>query len=181
MPGSAESLFTIGHSNRSWDEFLGLLWRYEIELLCDVRTAPGSRKHPQYNRAELEAALKAAGIGYLYCRELGGFRKATGSRANSGWRNASFRGYADYMQTEVFKAALDRLLEITGARTTAIMCAESVYWRCHRSLIADALTIRNIEVRHILGLDKASPHRITRFARVTGPEITYPPEQAYVI
>lgn len=177
MRGSAESLFTIGHSTRAWDEFLALLQRYEIELLCDVRTAPGSRKHPQYNQADLEAALNEAGIGYLYCRGLGGFRKATGSPVNSGWRNPSFRGYADYMQTEEFKAVLDRLIEIAGAGTTAIMCAEAVYWRCHRSLIADALTIRNIEVRHILGLGRASPHRITRFARVTGLEITYPPDQ----
>lgn len=137
MSDSAESIFTIGHSTRPWDEFLALLRRYEIKLLCDVRTAPGSRKHPQYNQANLEAALGEAGIGYLYCRELGGFRKASGTSPISGWRNASFRGYADYMQTEEFKAAVDRLVEIAGAGTTVIMCAEAVYWRCHRSLIAE--------------------------------------------
>ncbi len=177
MPDSARYVFTIVHSIRPWDEFLALLQRHEIELLCNVRTGPGSRKHPQYNRANLEVALKEAGIGYLYCRDLGGFRRAGEDSPNSVWRNASFRGYADYMQTAEFNAALDRLVEIAAARRTAIMCSEAVYWRCHRSLIADALTIRNMEVRHILGLDKASPHGITRFARVTGREITYPPEQ----
>lgn len=176
MPDSAAAIFTIGHSSRPWNEFLALLQRYEIELLCDVRTAPGSRKHPQYSRAALELALTEAGIGYEYCRELGGFRKAREDSLNSGWRNASFRGYADYMQTEEFTASIDRLVETAKARTTAIMCAEAVYWRCHRSLIADALTVRNISVRHILSLNQASPHRITRFAHVTRYDITYPPE-----
>lgn len=177
MSSLTRVIFTIGHSTRAWDEFLALLRRYRIEVLCDVRTAPGSRNYPQYTRASLETALEEAGIGYSYCPDLGGFRRAGESSPNTGWRNASFRGYADYMQTAEFQAAVDRLVGIAAAGNTAIMCAEAVYWRCHRSLIADALTVRGIEVRHILGPSAVSPHRLTRFARVTGRKITYPPEQ----
>ena len=146
-----------------------------MELLIDVRTAPGSRRMPHFAKAALEASLPEAGIAYLHAPELGGLRRPRRDSVNGGWRNDSFRGYADYMQTAEFWSALERLIEVARERRTAVMCAEAVPWRCHRSLIADALTVRGIEVGHITGPGRPSPHHITPFAKVLDGRITYPP------
>jgi uncharacterized protein (DUF488 family) len=142
----------------------------------DVRTAPGSRRHPQFMRDELACSLADEGIDYIHLKELGGFRKPRTDSPNSAWRNESFRGYADYMQTPEFDAALERLIELAGDRSTAVMCSEAVPWRCHRSLIADALTVRGIPVQHLMSERAAKGHTLTSFAVVDGERITYPQE-----
>jgi uncharacterized protein (DUF488 family) len=167
-------LFTIGHSNRSFEEFTLILKAHTIELLADIRTVPKSRHNPQFNREALAAALPREGIGYVHMPTLGGLRHPRKDSSNDAWRNASFRGYADYMQTPEFSTAIDRLLSETAARRTAIMCAESVPWRCHRSLVADAVTARGIEVLHIMNATAANPHKLTPFAQVEGDQVTYP-------
>ncbi len=154
-----------------------MLRAHEVETLVDVRTAPRSRHNPQFNSDALPAALAAAGIGYLHMPTLGGLRHPRKDSLNLGWRNESFRGYADYMQTPEFGAALDRLIELGRARRMAIMCAEAVPWRCHRSLIADALAARGIAVEHIMSEAAARPHTVTPFARIEDGRVTYPPEQ----
>jgi uncharacterized protein (DUF488 family) len=140
-----------------------------------VRTAPGSRRHPQFMGGALAQSLPAVGIDYVHLKELGGFRKPRPDSPNGAWRNQSFRGYADYMQTPEFEATLDRLIKLASERRTAVMCSEAVPWRCHRSLIADALTVRGIPVEHVMSERAANPHRLTRFAHVDGERITYPP------
>lgn len=167
-------LFTIGHSTRAQETFLELLEAYRVELLADVRTIPRSRHNPQFTREALTATLAARGIGYMHLASLGGLRHPRRDSLNTGWRNSGFRGYADYMQTEAFAAALEHLLDLAAARPTAIMCAEAVPWRCHRWLIADALVVRGVAVEHILSLNRSQPHQLTPFARVTGQQITYP-------
>ena len=146
----------------------------QVELLVDVRTVPASRRMPHFAKAALERSLPEHGIAYLHMPELGGLRKPRPDSTNSGWRNVSFRGYADYMQTDEFWAAIDRLIVLAGQRRLAIMCAEAVPWRCHRSLIADALTVRGVEVRHITGPAAPSLHRLTPLAHVERGRITYP-------
>ncbi len=150
--------------------------RNEIELLVDVRTLPASRRMPHFGKAALERSLPARGIAYVHMPELGGLRKPKSDSVNLGWRNPSFRGYADYMQTDEFWSAIDRLRELARARRVAIMCAEAVPWRCHRSLIADALLVRGVEVRDITGVGEPTVHSLTPFARVEGERITYPPD-----
>jgi uncharacterized protein (DUF488 family) len=145
-----------------------------VERLIDVRTAPGSRRLPHFARASLEVALPERGIEYMHMPELGGLRKPRPDSVNSAWRNDSFRGYADYMQTDDFWLALDRLRALAAAKRTAVMCAEAVPWRCHRSLIADALTIQGVEVRHITGRGEPAAHRLTPFGFVVEGRITYP-------
>jgi uncharacterized protein (DUF488 family) len=145
-----------------------------VELLVDVRSAPGSRRMPHFAKAALELSLPAARIAYRHMPELGGLRKPKDDSINQGWRNVSFRGYADYIQTADFGRALNELIALAASRQVAIMCAEAVPWRCHRSLIADALTVRGIEVRHITGMGQPSMHHLTAFARVDGDRITYP-------
>ena len=167
-------LFTIGHSNRSLEDFASILKAHGIELLADIRTVPKSRHNPQFNRETLAAALPHEGIAYIHVPALGGLRHPRKDSTNDAWRNASFRGYADYMQTPEFTAALDALLRESSARRTVIMCAESVPWRCHRSLVADAATVRGIDVRHIMSETVANPHKLTPFARVEGVQVTYP-------
>lgn len=169
------TVFTIGHSTRSLDELVELLRANDIELVVDVRTAPGSRRVPHFAKSSLGAQLPLRGIEYIHLPELGGLRKATSGSANAGWRNASFRAYADYMQTEAFLAGLNRLMAMANGRKLAIMCAEAVPWRCHRSLIADALTARGVEVREIIGWRPARLHTMTSFARIDGDRVTYPP------
>lgn len=142
-----------------------------------MRTAPGSRRHPQFMSAELARSLAEHGIDYIHIKELGGFRKPAPNSPNGAWRNESFRGYADYMQTPEFEAALGRLIELARDRGTAIMCSEAVPWRCHRSLVADALTVRRIPVRHLMSERVATPHTLTSFAVVDGERITYPPSE----
>lgn len=167
-------ILTAGHSTRPIGEFLGLLRAHGVELVADVRTVPRSRRNPQFNREALPASLAAEGIEYLHMPELGGLRRPRKDSINSAWRNESFRGYADYMQTPEFAAALARLIELGSGRRVAVMCAEAVPWRCHRSLIADALAARGIEVRHIMSETQARPHEVTPFARIEGNRVTYP-------
>jgi uncharacterized protein (DUF488 family) len=174
---SEGTIYTIGHSTRPVDEFTRLLQIYGITGLADVRTVPRSRHNPQFNAEALAASLPLAGIEYVPMRELGGLRHARKDSPNGGWRNAGFRGYADYMQTPGFGKALEALMVLGGKRRTAIMCAEAVPWRCHRSLIADALNVRGIPVIEILSETSSRPHKLTPFAHVEGASISYPPEQ----
>lgn len=166
-------VLTIGHSNRPLAEFLEMLKAHAVDVLVDVRTVPRSRYNPQFNREVLPQSLAAEGIEYLHMPGLGGLRHSHQDSRNTGWRNLSFRGYADYMQTAEFKDHVDALLRMEG-RHLAIMCAESVPWRCHRSLIADALAVRGVPVRHIMSATRSDPHKLTPFARVQGTEVTYP-------
>jgi uncharacterized protein (DUF488 family) len=166
-------MLTVGHSNRPIDEFLRLLKAHGVELLVDVRTVPRSRHNPQFNQDSLPQSLAAEGIRYEHMPGLGGLRHARKDSPNTGWKNLSFRGYADYMQTAEFAQNLDALMKHQDG-VVAIMCAESVPWRCHRSLIADALTARGIPVRHIMSAARSNPHKLTSFAHVEGDRITYP-------
>jgi len=168
------TVWTIGHSNRSFDDLVKALRTYGIKAVVDVRTVPQSRANPQFNRDELEAKLPEAGIAYSHAKDLGGLRHPTKDSPNSGWRNESFRGFADYMQTEDFRQALDRIIDQANATPTAIMCAETLPWRCHRSLIADALVVRGLDVVEIFDAAKSQPHKLTPFAVVDGDRITYP-------
>jgi uncharacterized protein (DUF488 family) len=168
-------LFTIGHSTRPIKDFIALLRAHGVRRVVDVRTIPRSRHNPQFDRAALAKSLHNARIHYTHVAALGGLRHARKDSVNAGWRNASFRGFADYMQTPQFEAGLQRLVEVAAKEPCAIMCAEAVPWRCHRSLIADALTVRKIAVRHITSRTRAEEHRLTPFARVKGINITYPP------
>ena len=171
------TIFTVGHSTLAIERFTALLAAYGIERLADVRTVPRSRRNPQFNADSLAESLRAHGVEYVPLGELGGLRKPQPDSPNAGWRNESFRGYADYMQTEPFARGLARLIELAGARRTAIMCAEAVPWRCHRSLVADALGARGIPVVEILGEASYREHALTPFARVSGTSVTYPPAQ----
>jgi uncharacterized protein (DUF488 family) len=167
-------LWTIGHSTRSLDELVAMLRAFEIAILADVRSIPRSRHNPQFNADALEAALGALDLRYERVPELGGLRRARRDSPNTAWRNASFRGYADYMLTEAFERGLERLRALAGEGRVAILCAEAVPWRCHRSLVADALTVRGARVEHITGVGRASRHRLTPFAALEGTRITYP-------
>ncbi len=167
-------MLTVGHSNRPLEEFLHLLRAHGVRLLADIRTVPKSRYNPHFNRENLPGPLAAAGIDYVHLGGLGGLRHARKDSANTGWRNSSFRGYADYMQTPEFERALAELVELDAHRSTAVMCAEAVPWRCHRSLVADALTARGIPVRHIMTPTRADVHKLTSFARVEGTRVRYP-------
>ena len=167
-------IWTIGHSTRSIDEFISLLKENEIKLLVDVRTWPGSKRYPQFNKEALAESLNAQGIRYEHFPELGGKRKPKPDSRNATWRNASFRGYADHMETEQFQKGIERLLEVAAqAGPTAIMCAEAVWWRCHRSLIGDYLKAHGVEVLHVLGSNKVEPHPYTSAARIVNGELTY--------
>jgi uncharacterized protein (DUF488 family) len=167
-------VMTIGHSTRTWRDFLEILRAHSIKRVVDVRSIPRSRHNPQFNRETLSRKLRAARIGYVHLRKLGGLRHARRDSPNMGWRNASFRGFADYMQTSEFEAGLLRLMKLAGQKKCAIMCAESVPWRCHRSLIADALTVRGIQVDDIMSMNRSRVHSLTPFSRVQGLRITYP-------
>jgi uncharacterized protein (DUF488 family) len=168
------SIATVGHSTHSIDDFIGILQAHDIRQLADVRTMPRSRRVPQFNREALAASLPAEGILYRHMPGLGGLRHPKRDSTNTAWRNASFRGYADYMQTPEFHENLDKLIEFANDTPTAIMCAEAVPWRCHRSLIADALLARGIQVIEILSAKQSRPHAMTPFAQVNGAEVTYP-------
>lgn len=169
-----KTVYTVGHSTRSAEEFAALLKTFDVEQLADIRTIPRSRKNPQFESAALRDTLQQHGIAYVHLPGLGGLRHPGKDSVNTAWRNDSFRGYADYMQTSEFAAALDRLIELLAARTTAIMCAEAVPWRCHRSLVADALLVRDITVIDIMSATKSKEHTLTAWARVDGVRITYP-------
>ena len=167
-------VLTIGHSTRTWDDFRDLLRAHRVKRVIDVRSIPRSRHNPQFNRETLRTKLRAAEIGYVHLRRLGGLRHARRDSLNMGWRNTSFRGFADYMQTSEFKVGLHRLIKLAGQKRSAIMCAEAVPWRCHRSLIADALTVRGIQVDDITSMKRSQVHSLIPFARVQGHRITYP-------
>jgi uncharacterized protein (DUF488 family) len=173
-------IHTIGHSTHPIEEFVEMLRSFGIERLIDVRTIPRSRHNPQFNHQELARSLHNRAISYRHLKSLGGLRHARKDSVNTGWHNSSFRGYADYMQTPEFEEGLAGLIALAREKVSAILCAEAVPWRCHRSLIADALVVRGIEVRHILGTGNARPHELTPFARVTGIAITYPADAAAV-
>jgi len=190
-------IWTIGHSTRAIDEFISLLKENEIKLLADVRAWPGSKRYPQFNKDALAESLTAHGIRYEHFPELGGKRKSKPDSRNTAWRNASFRGYADYMETEQFQKGVERLLAFArsdglGSRRNerdggeavipsaiAIMCAEAVWWRCHRSLIADYLKARGMEVLHVLGANKIEPHPYTSAARIVNGELSYEAESLF--
>jgi uncharacterized protein (DUF488 family) len=167
------SLWTIGHSTLSIDDFIGKLKSFEIQVLADVRSYPGSRRYPHFNREQLRASLADAGVRYEHFAELGGRRRARPDSLNIAWRNESFRGYADYMETSEFRDGIDSLLNIASTQRTAIMCSEAVWWRCHRSLISDYLKVKGIDVNHIMSIGKAEPHPFTSAAGVVDGELSY--------
>jgi uncharacterized protein (DUF488 family) len=178
------SILTVGHSNRSLEDFLALLKAHGVQRLVDVRTVPRSRHNSQFNRlpavagGALPQTLRRARIAYTHLATLGGLRRASRDSVNTGWNNLSFRGFADYMQTPEFAAGLARLEKLAQTKRCAIMCAEAVPWRCHRSLLADALTVRGHAVEHIMTLTRRNLHKLTPFARVRGKRITYPATRA---
>jgi uncharacterized protein (DUF488 family) len=169
-------ILTIGHSTRPIGEFIALLCAHGVAELIDVRTVPRSRHNPQFNRDSLPASLAEAGIDYVHKPDLGGLRRPRKDSRNTGWRNSGFRGFADYMETPEFATALASLITCAEETHAAIMCAEAVPWRCHRSLIADALTVRGIPVGHIMNERPAELHRLTAFARVEAGNVSYPAE-----
>ncbi len=175
-------IWTIGHSTRNIDEFISLLEKNGIKLLVDVRSLPGSKRYPQFNKEALVESLNTNGIRYEHFPELGGRRKTNADSRNTAWRNASFRGYADYMETEQFHNGVERFLALAGeAEPAAIMCAEAVWWRCHRSLISDYLKARGIEVIHILDANKIEPHPFTSAARIVHGALSYANEEDRLI
>jgi uncharacterized protein (DUF488 family) len=168
------TVWTVGHSTRSWEAFLALLREPEIDLLVDVRHYPSSARAPWANQAGLVSNLQEAGLSYEHLVDLGGYRKPRPDSRNTGWRNAGFRGYADYMETDPFRTALDRLIALAKERRTAIMCAEAVPWRCHRGVLSDALLVRGVRVIHILPPRTTQEHALAPFAMVRGGRVTYP-------
>jgi uncharacterized protein (DUF488 family) len=167
-------VLTIGHSTHPLDIFIQMLQRHGVTLVADVRTVPRSRHNPQFNRETLPDSLKGVRIGYVHLPGLGGWRSPRAVSPNQGWRSPGFRGYADYMLTAEFAEHLEAVMELARRARVALMCAEALPWRCHRSLIADALLVREIPVEHIMDRDSSQPHRLTPMARVEGTRITYP-------
>ena len=170
-----KAVLTIGHSNRPLEEFLQMLQAHGVTFVVDVRKMPGSRRNPQFDSDTLPQALQQAGISYVHMPGLGGLRRRRPDSPNTGWKNASFQGYADYMQTPEFERSLRELLDRASEERVALMCAEAVPWRCHRSLIADALVARGVTVEHILGASRTQPHTLRLWARVQGTRLIYPP------
>ena len=169
-------IYTIGHSTRSLDELVDQLRVFNVSVLADIRTIPRSRHNPQFNGDSLPSALSRRGLRYLHLARLGGLRRARKDSLNTGWRNASFRGFADYMATEDFESGLAELRTLAATERVALMCAEAVPWRCHRSLVADVLAARGAHVEHITSSPRSIPHRLTAFARVEGARVTSPGE-----
>ena len=168
------TIFTVGHSTRTLPEFVEILRAYRIALVVDVRSVPRSRHNPQFNKETLPAALKAEAVGYVHMPDIGGLRRPVANSVNTAWRNKSFRGYADYMQTKEFTEQLLHLMALARENCVAIMCAEALPWRCHRSLIADALVVRKVTVEHIISKDSVIRHKLTEWAHLEGTKITYP-------
>ena len=167
-------IYTIGHSTHPIDDFIAILKHYHIDELVDIRTIPKSRHNPQFNEPELAHALRNHHIGYRHQKNLGGLRHTHANSINTAWENASFRGYADYMQTDEFKEGVETLIKIAHEKTVVIMCSEAVPWRCHRSLVGDALLVRGITVEDIFSITSCKPHTLTPWALVQGTTITYP-------
>ena len=178
LKGRKLIIYTVGHSTRSLDDLVAILRAHGVKRVVDVRTIPRSRHNPQFNRETLSKALHNRHLSYRHMKSLGGLRHAGPNSINIGWRNASFRGFADYMQTPPFAVALERLLILAEQKPTAIMCAEAVPWRCHRSLIADALTARGYQVRDIMSVTSAKLHRLTPMAQIRRQQVTYPADAA---
>lgn len=168
-----KKLWTIGHSTHSFDEFMAMLQSFNIELLVDIRSFPGSRKFPQFNKENLEKSIPEHNIEYTHLLKLGGRRKMKPDSDNTIWHNASFRGYADYMETAEFKEGLETLKELAVQKRTAIMCSEAVWWRCHRSMVSDALKAQGWKVMHIMGVDKEQEHPYTQPAKTVDGELSY--------
>jgi uncharacterized protein (DUF488 family) len=166
---------TIGHSTRTLEVFIQFLNLHTVRKIVDVRTVPRSRHNPQFNQETLPGNLRAAGIGYLHMPGLGGLRRPRPNSPNTGWHNSSFRAFADYMQMQEFDDSLQKIVLLASQERIALMCAEAVPWRCHRSLIADALMVRGICVEHILSQTRCQPHALTPWAQVHGTHLTYPP------
>jgi uncharacterized protein (DUF488 family) len=166
-------LWTVGHSTRPLEEFIETLRSFEIRVLIDVRSFPGSRRYPHFNRELLRVSLPESGIDYRHFPELGGRRRALADSNNMAWRNKTFRGYADYMETAEFSEGVARLREVAGEARTSIMCAEAVWWRCHRSLISDYLKVDDVEVKHIIAVGKSESHPFTSAARIVNGELSY--------
>jgi uncharacterized protein (DUF488 family) len=171
-------VLTIGHSTRPIETFLRLLTAHDVQCLVDIRTVPKSRHNPQFGRDQLVPALRRARIHYRHMPGLGGLRRPRPDSTNTGWTHAGFRGFADYMETPAFTASLDGCLVLAARERVVLMCAEAVPWRCHRSLIADALLVRGVDVREITSGVRARPHTITPWARVSGTALSYPREAA---
>jgi hypothetical protein len=171
-------IYTIGHSTRTLDELVELLRAADVSVLADIRTIPRSRRNPQFNGDSLRAALPRRALRYVHLARLGGLRRARKDSPNTAWRNASFRGFADYMLTEDFESGLEELRALTAQGRVGLMCAEAVPWRCHRSLVADALTARGAHVEHIIGSLRSTPHHLTPFAKVEGARVSYPGEDS---
>lgn len=168
------TIYTIGHSTHTLDEFVEILQTFHIEIVVDVRTIPKSLHNPQFNKEELKKSLHKHKIDYMHLDALGGLRHTTKASVNTAWKNASFRGFADYMQTPPFAEGIEQLIDLARGKRVVIMCSEAVPWRCHRSLIGDALLVRNFHVEDILSEKTSKPHTLTPWARVKGLEITYP-------
>lgn len=168
------SVFTIGHSTRTLDEFIGLLQAYGISLVVDVRTVPRSRHNPQFNKETLPGSLKPSGVKYIHMPEIGGLRRPKHDSVNLAWKNMGFRGYADYMQTKEFIENLLKIVALARENCLALMCAEALPWRCHRSLISDALVVRHVKVQHIISASSCINHELNETANVDGTRITYP-------
>ena len=176
------TIWTIGHSTLPIEDFLRVLDTHRIEAIADVRRFPGSRRHPQYGQEAFESTLATHGIAYLWLPELGGRRQPSPQSPNTAWRNAAFRGYADHMASEEFARGMAKLLALAADARTAILCAEAVWWRCHRALISDALCARGIAVLHIADAQHVKPHPLTAPARIVEGRLSYaPPEQQQLI
>jgi uncharacterized protein (DUF488 family) len=173
----AQAIFTIGHSTHTVERFIELLWRHHVGAVADVRIHPGSRRLPQFNQLALDEALAAESIRYEHFKALGGRRAPRADTPNTGWETEAFRGYADHMDSPEFSAGIGRLLALAEERVTAVMCAEALWWRCHRRLLSDALVVRDRHVRHIGADGRLTEHRLTPFAVVEGERLTYPPAQ----
>ncbi len=168
------TIYTIGHSTRTLTEFIAIMKAYHITLVADVRRIPRSRRNPQFNKETLPDSLKPEDINYIHMPEIGGLRRPKPDSINTAWRNKSFRGYADYMQTKEFVENLLNIIALAKENRVAIMCAEALPWRCHRSLIADALVVRNVKVEHIISKDSCIDHKLSEWAHTEGTKITYP-------
>lgn len=176
MKKENKTIWTIGHSTRSFEELLLMLQSFNIKLVADVRSYPGSRKFPQFNKDALETSLPQTGIQYVHLKDLGGRRKVNPDSKNTAWRHAAFRGYADYMETTAFKDGIKELIAGALNQRTAFMCSEAVWWRCHRSLISDYLKVQGWKVMHIMGVGKAEEHPYTAPAKIVNGKLTYEPD-----